>query len=218
MHFYRLVTEEGEVLEIRNDDYDFVNYNRDEVLGIAFGEERPQEDPLGTDAWYFSNQNPGDKIDWHYYKAPGAPLNAQCEYTYGDINSMYWLVRLDSAASTPYLAIYSKRQPDLANHSSTYRSRWLWEIAPNSFTPGEWHVAWRGAEPPADVLPNVPRVQLYYNQFDSAGPRQDDEEIIYEVISSNSGASVGTARSAHAGVSIERTGTKDYYTFMLSGD
>ena len=47
---------------------------------------------------------------------------------------------------------------------------------------------------------------------------QDDEEIIYEVISSNSGASIGTARSAHAGVVIDRTGTKDYYTFMLSGD
>ena len=198
--------------EISDPSASWTNYNRDEILGVRYGEEPPTDDPKGTDAWYFDNKGVGDKIDWHYYTELANP-----DHTYGDIISQYWVVRPDGDVG-PYLAIYSKRQPGGGNHSGTYRSRWLWMLPPGGFTPGEWIVAYRGNPPDPSVLPNLPRVQLQYDPFDGAGPRQDDEEIIYQVISSSSGAAEGTVSSATALAAIELTSGKYYYTFMLSGD
>ena len=209
-HYYRLVVD-GVLYEVRNDDVDFINYNRLDVLAVSAGEEHPATDPRGTNAWYFANAGTGDKIDWHYYRAANNPT-----YTYGGITSHYWLLRPDGDVG-PILTIYSKRQPGGGNHSATYRSRWVWQLEPGSFTPGEWIIAYRGDLPPADVLPDVPRVELLYDPFDGVGPRQDDEEILYQVISSNSGAVAGTVNSAHAMVGIIHEGVKDFYTFMLSG-
>jgi len=90
-------------------------------------------------------------------------------------------------------------------------------LPPGGYTPGEWIIAYRGNPPPADLLPEVPRVQLQYDPFDGVGPRQDDEGILYQVISSNSGASPGDVAAAHAIVAVERGNEKDYYTFMLDG-
>ena len=207
---------DGQLYEVADSEGEFENLNRRDILGVAFGEEHPSDDPLGTDAWYFANQGNGDKIDWHFYRAPNAPLNAQCEYTYGDVTSQYWLLRPDGDVG-PILTIYSKRQPGGGNHSSSYRSRWVWQLAPGSFEVGKWIIAYRGNPPPADVLPSVPRVQLQYDPYDGVGPRQDDEEIIYQVISSNSGATAGTVNSAHALVAFEFNNVHHYYTFMLSG-
>ena len=171
-------------------------------------------DPQGTDAWYFDNDGQGNKISWYYYKAPGTPGHP--EYLYGELDSMYWLLRPDGTEG-PYLTVYSKRQNDGQDHSSTYRSRWNWMLPTNSYTPGEWILAYRGNVPDASVLPGVPRVELYYDEPSSVGPRQDSEGVLDEVISTNSRAPAGAVSSAHAVVALDHNNVREYFTFMLSG-
>lgn len=164
--------------------------------------------------WYFTNDGQGEKIDWHYYRAAGAPLNPTIEYTFDQLESMYWLVRPDGSEG-PYLTIYSAREGDGQDASTTYRSRWLYDLVPGTFTRGEWCLAYRGNNPSADVFPGLPRVELQYDSFASVGPRGGSEGIIYEVVSSNSGASAGAEAAAHALIGLQRTNGKDYFSFVF---
>lgn len=216
--FYRLPLVDGEVLEIIDAAANFTNYNTSDAATLAADGQVATADPEGTAAYYYGNSGTGsEKINWYYYAAPGAPGAPVAEYNYGDVSQVVWLVRPDGSEG-PFLTTYSVPQGDGNDAASWYRSRWNWSLNPGSYTPGQWYLAYRGTAPSASILPDVPRLALQFDAFSSAGPQADDEGVLYQVISTNSAAAAGAASAAHAFVGIDKGGSKDIFTFLLTGE
>lgn len=60
------------------------------------------QDPQGRSGWYYTNENPGDKINWYFYDGTSTntvPVNQL---------DVYAVVTVDSVESLPFLATYTR--------------------------------------------------------------------------------------------------------------
>ena len=163
-------------------------------------------DPLGSGGWYYANPGAGDKANWYFFGQGGGALTELV--TLGDLNSVYGFFRPRSNETRiPYAALYTAPQGDAGDAATWYRSRIVWEILPNQpgvpntgGTAHNWPViapgihepllAWAGKSDP-DVFTNVTHYQMLEQDFVTAGPKGDDEVVLFLVIGTDSSEGPG---------------------------
>ena len=154
------------------------------------------QDPtvIARDGWYYTNAVLGQKINWYFYDGKSVPSNV----TLGNV-SAYAVVTLDSLASLPILAIYTKATGSGDIMPGFAHSKKVYSLSAAGLMTGVKYVIYTGENP--SVFPELPHVQMSLSA-NSAGEQADNEVVLTAAFNSNSAAAVGNVKFMVEGLGV----------------
>jgi hypothetical protein len=148
----------------------------------------PVAEPSGQDGWYYKNdgQNIGsggaDKVNWYFFDGSVQTETidtALTGYAVGEIKG-----------TEPFhLAIYTFPQGDGNDAGSWYRSRLVYVPANGSYEQNKKYLFVTNLdETPANLYPDLERVEMVPSQISTIGPQDPSEQILTASLGTNSAA------------------------------
>lgn len=170
------------------------------------------KDPNGRDGWYFKNNN--NKINWYFFDG------SQESVTVSQFESIYSVATVDApltSSDTFLMAYYTMPQGDGQDAGSWYRSRQVY-VPNNSFERGVKSLFYVGAEPSADLYPELPRVQMVISNISTVGPNGPSEQMMTTVFGTNSNSTAGKIELVVNKLGFNSSVFSAEYSLEIKGD
>jgi predicted nucleic acid-binding Zn-ribbon protein len=151
------------------------------------------EDASLRPGWYYQNLVAGQKIHWYFFDGVNQANIQQGQF------SAYAVVTMDSIASLPIMAVYTKPTGTNDAVSGFAHSRYVYSGFQTTPVVGKKYLVHIGEAP--EIHPELPRLPI--NLLNSQGEKLPTEEILTVSFGSDSGTAVGNVKFMveHLGVS-----------------